>query len=166
MLRYGFHSYPTYLLIDFDTQLDAAAAEDTANFKIVGPSGHRIKVRSAIYDPAAESVTLVPGQQINVHETYHLFVNGTRSSGVQAPGGLLMDGKETGHPGSNYATSLTWRNLAGQAGKLPTLGLLHQAVAPASVHAAPPRHHSPVKPHPGSVTPGTQHAALQDTSLR
>ena len=47
VLRYGFHSYPTYLLIDFDTQLDAAAAEDTANFKIVGPSGHRIKVCSA-----------------------------------------------------------------------------------------------------------------------
>ena len=129
--RYGYHDQATYLLVDFNGPLDPASAEDIANYTIEGP-GHsrdRLKLGMAIYDPATDSVTLVPILRLNIHQTYTLTINGTTPSGVRSPSGLLLDGAGNGEPGSNYRTTITWRNLHGRARALPTLGLVDAARA-------------------------------------
>jgi hypothetical protein len=117
--RYGFHAQWTYLVIHFNGPLMAASAEDVANYKIVGPGGHRIKVTSAVYDPSTNRVTLKPADRINIHHRYWLTIEGTRTAGLTNPAGLFLDGAGSGQSGSDYVTSITWRNLAGRASQLP-----------------------------------------------
>jgi large repetitive protein len=133
LLRYGFHAQKTYLLLYFNGPLDPASAQDTANYTISGPNnqhGHsrqRIKVGLAIYDPSTHSVTLRSAARLNLHRRYTLTVNGTTPSGVTNPSGTVLDGVGTGLPGSNYATTITGKILAGRASKLPTTGLVDAA---------------------------------------
>jgi hypothetical protein len=137
--RYGYHMQPTYLVINVDGPLSSSPAENVSNYKIVGPGGGQIKVGSAIYDAATNTVTLVPASRLNLHWKYHLTINGTTASGLTNPDGLLLDGAGTGEPGSNYVTTLAWENLAGKASQLPTRGLLHsggaQAAHPVTIQA-------------------------------
>ncbi|MGA2705248.1 MAG: Ig-like domain-containing protein, partial [Isosphaeraceae bacterium] len=140
VLRYGFHWQPTYLLINFNGPLDPTSAQNPSNYQILGPGGHRITVVSAIYDPATQTVTLVPAGRLNIHWKYRLTVNGTAPSGLTNPSGILLDGAGNGKPGSNYVTSITWRNLAGKASKLPTLVLVHAAPPRPVVTHTPPQH--------------------------
>ena len=116
VLRYGFHMQPTYLLLDFNGPLDPARLRTRRIIEIVGPGGHQIRVVSAIYDSATHTVTLVPAERLNIHRRYRLTINGTTSSGLTNPSGTLLDGVGNGEPGSDYVTSITWRNLSGRAG--------------------------------------------------
>ena len=84
-----------------------------------GPNGNRIRVKSAIYNSATDSVTLSLGQQLVLRKTYRLTVNGTAPSGLTNPEGLLLDGAGTGVPGSNFVTTITQNNLAGSANQRP-----------------------------------------------
>jgi hypothetical protein len=156
VVRYGYHHQKTYLVIDFSGPLDAAAAENITNYTISGPDnrqGHsklQRKLGSAIYDSATRSVTLVPIKRLNIHKTYTLTINGTTSSGVTGPSGMLLDAASTDQPGSNYVTTITGKILAGRANALPTLGLVDaadkaKAVARTSTQLA----HAPL--HSGAV---------------
>ncbi len=156
VLRYGYHDQWTYLLIDFNQPLDPTSAENVANYTItgpVGPLGHssnRIDIESAVYDPAADSVTLVPTARLNLHWTYMLLINGETASGVTDTSGVLLDGAGNGNPGSNYRTTLRWRNLAGRASTLPTRGLLDPPkAARAGVKVVTP--HTPTRLHTAAV---------------
>ena len=117
--RYGYHAQPTFLVINFDNALDPTSAQDTANYTIIGPAGNRIKVGSAVYDPDTNIVTLKPVSRLNLHWHYKLTINGTTSSGLKNPSGELLDGAGNGQPGSNYVTTLGWKNLAGRANQRP-----------------------------------------------
>ncbi len=64
-----------------------------------------------MYDPPGFTVTLYPVERINIHHRYTMIVDGTGSHGVTNAMGLLLDGKDTGSPGSNDRAPLTWRNL-------------------------------------------------------
>jgi hypothetical protein len=145
-LRYGYHDQKTYLVLDFDGPLDPTSAEDIANYTISGPDnrhghrGHRVKVGSAIYNTATNSVTLVPATRLNIHETYTLTINGTTPFGVANPSGMLLDGAANGKPGSNYVTSLTRRNLAGRAKELATTGQVDAARKPEAVSRISTQH--------------------------
>jgi uncharacterized repeat protein (TIGR01451 family) len=108
--RFGYHMMPTTLLVTFDQALDAATADDPKNYEIMGPAGRRIRVKSAVYNPANHTVTLRPSQRINIHYRYELVVDGSTSGGVADTQGLLLN-SEGGGPGSNYEGSLTSRNL-------------------------------------------------------
>ena len=112
--RYGYHEMPTTLVLTFDQVLDAVTADDAKNYVIIGPHGRRIRVKSAVYDPANDTVTLHPSRRISVHYKYKLIVDGARVGGVANSQGTLLDGKSDGDPGSNYHTTLTWRNLRGR----------------------------------------------------
>jgi hypothetical protein len=127
VLRYGFHAQSTFLFISFNGALDPNSARNVSNYQIVGPGGHDIKVKRAAYDPATHTVTLQPARRLNLHQSYRLTINGTAASGMASAAGSLLDGAGNGKPGSNYVTSLTWRNLAGRANRLPTRGLFHAA---------------------------------------
>jgi hypothetical protein len=142
--RYGVHAEPTYLVINFNGPLDPSPAENTSNYRIVGPGGQRIGVISAIYDSETDSVTLTPAVRLNLGTSYRLTVNGTAPSGLRSREGLLLDGAGTGQPGSDFVTLITSRNLAGSASQLPTLGLINAA----SLLMAPAQ----ASPHPNPAT--------------
>ena len=111
--RYGYHEMPTTLVLTFDQALDAVTADDAKNYVIIGPHGRRIRVKSAVYDPANDTVTLHPSRRISVHYKYKLIVDGAKVGGVANSQGTPLDGTSDGDPGSNYRTTLTWRNLRG-----------------------------------------------------
>jgi uncharacterized repeat protein (TIGR01451 family) len=67
--RFGFHAQPTFLVASFDAALDAAAAANPNNYRLVdlgpdrrlGTRDDRARsVRSATYDAATRTVTLAP----------------------------------------------------------------------------------------------------------
>jgi Bacterial Ig-like domain (group 3)/Right handed beta helix region/Periplasmic copper-binding protein (NosD) len=148
--RYGFHDQATYLLLSFNGPLDLASAQNALNYKIVAPDGRRIAVASAIYDSATDTVTLLPSERLNIHRRYRLTVNGTADPGVMNPAGVLLDGANNGKPGSNFVASLTWRNLAGRASTLPTLGLV-DAARQQAVRAQTALRHAEAKLHGAAV---------------
>ena len=121
--RYGFHQQPTFLVLYFNSPLEVVPAENATNYTIAGPSrrrgkaGDRIVVRKAIYDPASQTVTLIPAGRLNIHNRYTLTVNGESPSGLRSTSGGLLDGASAGQSGTNYQTSITFRNLAGRAAK-------------------------------------------------
>jgi hypothetical protein len=53
---------------------------------------------------------LNPSQRINIHHRYILIVNGASAGSITNAAGQLLNSKAE-DPGSNYRTSLTWRNL-------------------------------------------------------
>ena len=122
--RFGFHAQPTSLVINFNGPLDPSPAQKVSNYRIVAPNGHRITVRSAIYNSASDSVTLILAQQLVLRKTYRLTINGTAPSGLTNPEGLLLDGAGTGQPGSNFVTTITKSNLAGSASQRPTAAIV------------------------------------------
>ena len=111
VLRYGYHMMPTTLVLAFDQALDATIADDASLYRVIGPAGAVIAIKSAVYDPAARTVTLHPTQRIDIHDTYTLEVDGTAQGGLANIQGQLLDGVDDGQPGSDYRGPLTWRNL-------------------------------------------------------
>ena len=92
----------TSVVIGFNGPLERGSAQNVLNYGVVGPTGHRIKVRSASYKSASHTVTLVLARRLVVGATYGLTINGTKPSGLRSPAGLLLDGAGAGVPGSNY----------------------------------------------------------------
>ena len=74
--RFGYHMRPTTLVLTFDEALDALTADDSHNYRIIGPHGGKIRVTSAVYNPANLTVTLHTRRRIDVHDRYTLIVNG------------------------------------------------------------------------------------------
>jgi hypothetical protein len=77
---------------------------------------------------------------MNIHWKYTLTVNGAAPSGLTNPSGVPLDGAGDGQVGSNYVASVTWRNLAGTASKLPTYALVHKTPPQPAHKKVSPRH--------------------------
>ena len=108
--RFGVHMQPTRIVLTFSEALIPSTAQDLNNYRLVGPGRDGrigpndftiIPIKSATYDPANNTVTLVPARSINVHYQYYLTVRGTEG-GVTATCGALLDGNNDGMPGGNY----------------------------------------------------------------
>jgi hypothetical protein len=134
--RFGVHNAPTTLLLTFDEALHPATAEDVKNYVIVGPGGRRILVRAAVYNPITDTVAIAPRSRLGVHESYRLTVVGTGPSGVTDADGRLLDGADTGQPGSNFATILSRANLV-IAKPVPHGPATPKVAHPTAKHAAP-----------------------------
>jgi type VI secretion system secreted protein VgrG len=105
--RFGVHAQPTFIVITFNSALDPVPAENVANYVIVGPGKHHVKVKSARYNPLSHSVTLALVQRLSLHKTYMLTINGTPPAGLKNPAGLFLDGAKNGQPGSNSVIMLS-----------------------------------------------------------
>jgi hypothetical protein len=116
--RFGIHMEQTVLVLNFNDGLDPTSAQNLSNYKLVGPDGRAVHIGSAVFDAATNTVTLRPTSRINLHHTYHLTVMGTGPHGVTNTEGILLDGADTGKPGSNYQGTLTWRNVVWAPGEL------------------------------------------------
>jgi hypothetical protein len=115
--RFGFHAQPTTFVLTFSTALDAATAQDLANYhlnRLRGQTiGGAIPITGAIYDPTTHTVTLQPSHRVYLFGRYLLVVNGSTPTGVAGATGLLLDGKGNGMPGSDYVATFGKEILAG-----------------------------------------------------
>jgi uncharacterized repeat protein (TIGR01451 family) len=91
--RLGIHGQPTALLLAFGAPVDAAWAQNTANYQIVrlGRSHRPIRVNSAVYDDATWTVTLRPVHRLNLHDLFRLAVLGSGTSGRSDPPGRVTN---------------------------------------------------------------------------
>jgi uncharacterized repeat protein (TIGR01451 family) len=109
--RFGIHTMPTTVVLTFDMPLGGGAARNVKNYRITDTRGARIAVRSAVYDAIAHTVTLRTAQRISIHRPFKLPVRGSGPDGLSDGANHLIDGQGTGQPGSDYATTLSWRNI-------------------------------------------------------
>jgi hypothetical protein len=109
--RYGYHEMPTTIDVLFNEALDSAVAEDAKDYQIIGPAGRVIRIKSAQYDAADDSVTLHPAQRINIHHRYTLVFMGKNTGGLANTSGELLGSTGNGEPGHDVRVPLTWRNL-------------------------------------------------------
>ena len=109
--RFGFHMHPTVLVLTFNQPLAPTTAQDARNYRIVGPGGHPIEIRRAVYDPANMTVTLHPTDRLSVHHPYRVSVIGTGSNGVSNTSGRPLDSDGNGQPGADDHLELTGRGL-------------------------------------------------------
>jgi hypothetical protein len=141
LLRFGIHMQPTVLEVKFSGALDPTSAGNVNNYVIVDPSGRRVRVDSAIYNPQTCTVTLRPATRINLHHTYHFTVIGTGQGGVRSVNNVMLDGAGNGDSGSNYVVPLDGNNVVWTpAERRKYLHPKHQTPAGALAHNLIGRH--------------------------
>ncbi len=111
--RFGFHDFPTTLVLTFDRALAPDTAQDPRNYKITDADGHVIPIRSIVYDPSTLTVAIYPARSLDLHRTYRLTVIGKAPTGLTDTAGILLDGALTGHPGSNFVAKVNASDLLG-----------------------------------------------------
>ena len=121
--RFGIHDQPTTLVLNFGEPLDAARAENLANYILVRiRSAHRpgttddtvIPILSASYDIASETVTLQPTERLPINWTYRLTVVCTPPGGLTDTSGNYLDGEGMGQTGSDFVAIVSRKSLAGR----------------------------------------------------
>jgi hypothetical protein len=61
-----------------------------------------IRVRSAVYDAANETVTLTTAKRLNLHQIFQITASGISPQGLENVSGVPLDGKGNGSPGSSF----------------------------------------------------------------
>jgi virginiamycin B lyase len=112
----GCQGQTTVVVLDFGTPVDAAWAENTHNYRLVYLDGsrQRIRLKRAVYDAAAHTVTLTPRHQPNVHHLFRLTVNGDGASPrgpTDAASSLAGGQKDSGDMGGDFTAILSFANL-------------------------------------------------------
>jgi hypothetical protein len=104
------------ILLVFSGGLNATEAASTAEYGLVqaGKNGSftaknakAIKLRSAVYDSADNTVTLTPKKGFVLSKSVQLIVNGEPPSGLEDSHGRLIDGNDDGQAGGNAVAVLT-----------------------------------------------------------
>ena len=106
--RFGVKSQRQSIVITFNEQLDPTRAGTVGNYMLsLAMKKHHtvIKIKSAVYDPTALTVTLITKQKLKAHGPYTLTVSGT-GGGLTDLSGDLLDGLSNGVPGSSFTTVL------------------------------------------------------------
>jgi uncharacterized repeat protein (TIGR01451 family) len=110
--RFGFHARPTRLVLTFSEALDPARATNLANYRLTGPRGAAVRIRSATYDPTAHAVTLLPSRLLSLNQVFRLLVNGTSSGSLTDLAGNALDGNADGRPGGDFTGRIDRSSLA------------------------------------------------------
>jgi uncharacterized repeat protein (TIGR01451 family) len=107
--RVGVGHQPTRFVLTFNRPLDAARAQNIANYQIVLPTrwgrfwpiaGSKVPVVSASYNPSNFTVTLTLGSRINLTQTIEVIARGDRPGGITDAAGRPLnagaDGRQIG----------------------------------------------------------------------
>jgi hypothetical protein len=100
----GIHHQQTHVIIQFQGQVNAQQATNTANYVIVtrgrngqfgSPGSKQIPVTSAVFDPATDIVTLTTGVHLNVHQKFQITINipNLSTCGTGTPFTTIFGGK-------------------------------------------------------------------------
>jgi len=102
---------PTVLVFSFNDALDPARAVDPSTYLVNDSQGRRVGISRVVYDPNSNSVAVFPDHLLNFHHPFMVKILGTGSQALEDTAGRALDGAGTGQPGSDYKTTVTWRNL-------------------------------------------------------
>ncbi len=100
----------TEIVVDFSGPANAAQADDVATYRLTTANGKGsftaknspvLKLRSAVFNPANDTVTITPKKAFALTKAVELTINGTAPSGLQDSTGQLIDGAGNGTAGSN-----------------------------------------------------------------
>ena len=100
----------TEIVVDFSGPVNAAQADNVATYRLATANGKGsftaknspvVKLRSAVFNPANDTVTLIPKKAFALTKPVELTINGTAPSGLQDSSGRLIDGDDNGTAGSN-----------------------------------------------------------------
>ncbi len=115
----------TEIVVDFSGPINAAQAANVAAFRLATANGKGIftaknspvmKLRSAAFNPANDTVTLIPKNALALTKPLQLTINGTAPSGLQDTSGQLIDGDGDGMPGGNAVAMLRRTGVTPSAG--------------------------------------------------
>jgi cyclophilin family peptidyl-prolyl cis-trans isomerase len=111
----------TQLDVTFSGQVNATQADKTKIYRIGYPNragvlaaraSGSVRVRSAKYDTATDSVTLTLGKPLALKaRALDLVIDGTSPSGLEDVVGRFIDGADNGQPGSNAVVSISKNGL-------------------------------------------------------
>src|SRR5262249_5039148 len=102
----------------FSGPVNATDANSMANYRLATVNGKRsltamnspvLKLRSALFNPANDTVTLIPKKALALTKAVELTIRGTAPLGLQDASGQFIDGADDGAAGSN-AVVLIRRN--------------------------------------------------------
>jgi hypothetical protein len=105
----------TEVIVTFSGAVNAAEADNPAIYRLTLPgkkgsytakNAKVIKLKSAVYDPADNAVTLIPTKPFALKKPVQLVIDGLPPSGLQDGSGRFLDGARTGRPGSNAVAIL------------------------------------------------------------
>jgi hypothetical protein len=116
LVRFGIHHQPTQLQLTFDGPIiPASDASNPANYLVIvpnksgsftGPGVSYVVVKSAVYNPANNTVTLTTARQLNVHHLFQLQVNLPCNNGnivtIQFGGKQSLGGFTNPHAGNVF----------------------------------------------------------------
>jgi hypothetical protein len=131
----------TEIIVDFSGPINAAQAENVAAYRLAGANrkrsftarnSHAMRLRSAVFDPANDTATLILRRADARSKPIQLTINGTPPSGLQDSFGRLIDGDDNGMAGGNLVAVIR------------RTGVTLNAVAPAPSRGVGP--HSPSRP--------------------
>ncbi len=120
--RYGASPSQSFLVITFDKPMDAASAENRANYRVSLPGrdgrlgtrdDQRVAINGAFYDNSKRQVTLALGRRVPLSRL-RLFVSGN----VDDSKGVRLAGNGSGLPGVDYVANFGREIYAGPASKL------------------------------------------------
>jgi hypothetical protein len=112
--RFGFHAQATRLVLTFNAPLEPTRAQNVASYELFDSAGRPIPLTSAVYDPAARTVTLAPSERLDIHRQFKLVVIGTGPNGITDTTGNLLNGLGSAQPGSSYTKTFGFEVLAGR----------------------------------------------------
>jgi hypothetical protein len=70
--RIGLHHQRTLLILSFNGAVSPTLAGRASDYSVITSTGQRIPIVSAHYNPATNSVTLIPARRLNVHLHFRL----------------------------------------------------------------------------------------------
>jgi hypothetical protein len=105
----------TQITIDFSGSVNGTEAANTAIYRLAIAGKHNsftkgaaiVKLRSAVYNSATNSVTLTPRKAFALTKPVQLVITGTPPSGLQDTSGQFIDGANNGQAGSNAVIMIT-----------------------------------------------------------
>lgn len=134
--RFGYHRFPTTLVLTFDQPLDPTRAQDVANYTLSGGGQRSVPIVSAVYHAATQTVTLRPLFLLPLRDKFVLQVNGEAPSGLTNKSGQFLQGAGLGQPGTNFVTLITRANLVWTTGGLPVYAATAVPQGPAGLASA------------------------------
>jgi hypothetical protein len=112
----------TEILVTFSGAVNAGEARSLATYRLAAPgkkgsytakNAKMIKLKSASYDPATDTVVLIPKKPFAMTKQVQLLIDGVPPSGLQDTEGRYLDGG--GQPGSNAVDILLEQDVIASA---------------------------------------------------
>jgi hypothetical protein len=151
----------TEIVVGFSGPLNPAQADSVANFRLAAANGKGLftarnspvmKLRSAAFNPANDTVTLVPRQAFALAKSLQLTINGTPPSGLQDSSGQFIDGANNGMAGGNAVAVIRRTGVTLNAAALAAPVMNNPTAPAAPVMSSPTAPEAPVTSNPTTPT--------------